>query len=600
MVSDRVTPILRDSYQGRFRDDANPPAKPEFRNGSSRIDSGRDRSLDDGDRRAVMAAIKLSEDNQPEKAVQSFARLFSKGALTTRDKVGYGWALHRSIEALLDVAGLGKVSPAAIEIIRQRLNTYLELGISEQGRLQSLMLRHAVGLAKDRHLRLLTLLRLWDVELFQPEDFQNSVNDDGRQESCLFEAVVQQLGREAAQAASPAELEYVLPCLEDGLRWFPNNDWLKLSVAKLFRGLDRIDEARGLARDLTRSKAGEYWSWELVGDLYDDLCIKRSCYAKALTCQVREELVTKVRVKFADLIKDDYPGEARSEIERVIEGGFHAGHHALPEVDHMAQSDWYQRTAALPSGADFYDRLKGDAEELVFSELPWTDAQLGDGFVIEGRDGRRDQWRRRIYLRARPVAMEVSVASCPDIECLPPGTAVRVQLETSTSEKWKTTVHRIEPRPDGRLDDVFAECVGIIDSVNDAKSLLHFIAARDIDAMFPLDEFPGVATVGQTVVVRAANRHARNGVRTRALAVAPASGPPPAAVAKSFSDDITVTNGMGFSSAGIFLPPGIVAAAGIADGDWVEGLAVINFDARKGSWGWKAIRAEIVPRRSRC
>lgn len=44
----------------------------------------------------------------------------------------------------------------------------------------------------------------------------------------------------------------------------------------------------------------------------------------------------------------------------------------------------------------------------------------------------------------------------------------------------------------------------------------------------------------------------------------------------SFNDDVEVRNGLGFTSAGIFIPPDIVAESSIVDGDQVEGLAVIN------------------------
>src|SRR5690606_17655135 len=105
----------------------------------------------------------------------------------------------------------------------------------------------------------------------------------------------------------------IMPYLDDGLKRFPDNVWLKLNMVKLLRGLERMEDARRLAADFARSKAGEYWTWELVGDLADDPAMRLSCYAKALTCSDDDTFVTKVRLKFASLIASDHPGQARAE-----------------------------------------------------------------------------------------------------------------------------------------------------------------------------------------------------------------------------------------------------------------------------------------------
>ena len=86
--------------------------------------------------------------------------------------------------------------------------------------------------------------------------------------------------------------------------------------------------------------------------------------------------------------------------------------------------------------------------------------------------------------------------------------------------------------------------------------------------------------------------HDRKGPRTRSLSVSPTSRSPASGVLKSFSADVEVRNGLGFTPEGIFIPPDVLSAAGIVDGDTVEGLAVINFDKKRSTWGWKAISAK--------
>ena len=115
--------------------------------------------------------------------------------------------------------------------------------------------------------------------------------------------------------------------------------------------------------------------------------------------------------------------------------------------------------------------------------------------------------------------------------------------------------------------------------------------AKGVDGTVPLAQFSGSAEVGQTIALRLARYYDRKGARTRSLSVSPTSRPPAPGLVRSFSEHVEVRNGLGFTAGGIFIPPDVVAAGGIADGDAVSGIAVINFDKKRNTWGWKAIRA---------
>lgn len=549
-------------------------------------------ALVDDDRRAVMAARKLGKDGQHDKAVGAFAALMAKGGLTKDDKTAFGWELYRATQAIFRAAGGQDLAPSAIDTVKRHLNTYLKLGISESGLLHSCMMQQAVRLSHGDHLRLAAFARLWDLDSFRREDFEESRLDDGKTFPPLAETVLQRASKEAAKGGSPAEMNYILPYLERGLELFPENVWLKLNMVKLLRGLEWLDEARLLATEFARSKAGEYWTWELIGDLEVEPAMRLSCYAKALTCSEDDTFVSKLRLKFATLVAADHPGEARAEVERVIEHRRREGTRIPIDAQRMAESAWFLAAAPSTSGRSFYDRFKSRAEELLFAHLPWTDASVGDEFVIEGQEGQKDRTRRRIFVKASPLPLEISVsAGHPDVRGCRPGAPIKVQMEVSAAEPWKAMVHRIQPR-NGASDDVVPELCGVIDHLNRAKSLLHFVVAKGIDGTFPLADFAGSAAIGQAVAVRATRYHSRKGTRTRALSVSSTTRSPGTDVLKPFNDDVEVRNGLGFTSAGIFIPPDVVAESMIADGDRVEGLAVINFDKKRSTWGWKAISAK--------
>ena len=549
-------------------------------------------ALADSNRREVMAARNLGKGGQHAEAVRAFALLSARGLLTPDDKVAYGWELFRANQATFKVASGEEISPSAVDSIKRNLNAYLKLGIAEPGLLHTCMLQQAERLARSDHLRLVAFSRLWDLGSLRPEDFWESRHDDGKVFPPLFETVIQRASKEAANGGSSVEMRYIRPYLEDALKRFPENVWLKLNMVKLLRSLDQTDEARRLAKEFARSKAGEYWTWELVGDLEDDPAMRLSCYAKALTCSDDDTFVTKVRLKFAALIAADHPEQAKAEVEQVIGHRRREGTRIPADAERLAQAPWFAAASATAAGRPFYDRFKGQAEELLFAHLPWTDASVGDEFVIKGQDGQKDRRRRRLYLRATPLTLEISVsASLPDVRCLQSGAPIKVQMESSSKEPWKTTVHSIQKRPNGCQDDVIAEMIGVIDHINHARGLLHFVVAKGVDGTLPLTQFAGRAEVGQVVAVRMAQYHDRKGPRTRTLSAVPSTRTISPSVMKSFTDNIEVRNGLGFTSAGIFIPADIVAEAAITDGAVVDGVAVINFDKKRSTWGWKAIQA---------
>jgi hypothetical protein len=455
-------------------------------------------ALADSDRREVMAARALGKDGRHADAVRAFSSLSAQGLLTTDDKVAYGWELFRASQAVFKAAVGTEIAVSAVNTIKRHLNMYLKLGIAEQGLLHTCMLQQAERLSRSDHLRLIAFARLWDLGSFRPEDFRESRHDDGKVFPPLFETVIQRASKEAANGGSPAEMRYISPYLEDAMKRFPENVWLKLNMVKLLRALDQTNEARQLATEFARSKASEYWTWELVGDLEADPAMRLSCYAKALTCSDDDTFVTKVRLKFAALIAADYPGQAKAEVERVIGHRQREGTRIPPDAELLAQTAWFAAASPVVGDRAFYDRFKGQAEELLFAHLPWTDASVGDEFVIKGQDGQKDRRRRRLYVRATPLTLEISVsASHPDVRRLPPGTPIKVQTETPPKEPWKTTVHRIQTRPDGGQDDVLTETLGVIDHINHAKGVLHFVVARGVDGTLPIAQFPDRAKVGR-------------------------------------------------------------------------------------------------------
>lgn len=553
--------------------------------------------LADPDRRAMQSARILSKQGKHEESARIYANLDANGKLAPEDRKAWGWELYRLIKVELEKTQDEKLSPPVVQRVKRNLNTYLKLAIGGPDLLHSLMLRQALRLTKGEQLKLLPFLRLWNPDQFNDEDFDRQTGKDGKTYPSLVEQVIQAASAEAAQSDRVDDCQFILPHVQAAKKRFPDNIWLKFNLTKLLRGMGRIDEALKLAVEFAREKASEYWAWELIGDLVpNDIDLRRSCYAKALTCSQDENFVGKVRLKFAALLEESHPAEARFEAERMIAHRARAGY-AIPGE---AQSLVERLSAVTPNTTDraFYGSLSDAAEALLFSHLPWTDACLGDVFTIEGRDGQKPRRRRRIYVKGNPFAIELSLPdSHPDIRKLAEGTPIKLQLETSKAEPKRTIIHRISRREDGTPMDTMPFRVGVIDHINYGKSLLHVVVARGVDGTCPISLCPGQVEIGTTVAVRLSQHHSKNGLRTRILEIEPTEQSPSPDVCRPFRDATNVTpSGLGFTRGDIFIPPHMINAEGVQAGDLVEGVAVASFDKKRGKWGMKAIQAKVVAR----
>lgn len=549
------------------------------------------------ERRAIQSARKLSQKSLHNEAARIYADLYANGKLAPDDLKAWGWELYRLNKGIIEGEQEDKLSAPLVQRVKRNLNTYLKLAIGGPDLLHSLMLLQALRLTKGEQLKLLPFLRLWNPDQFNDEDFDRQTGKDGKTYPSLVERVIQTASAEAAQSDRMDDYQFILPHVQAAMKRFPDNIWLKFNLIKLLRSMGHIDESLKLAIEFAREKASEYWVWELIGDLVpNDIDLRRSCYAKALSCSQNDEFVGKVRLKFAALLEENHPAEARFEAERMIAHRARAGY-AIPRE---AQSLVERLATVTPNTTDraFYSGLSDAAEALLFSHIPWTDACLGDVFTIEGRDGQKARRRRRIYVKGSPLAIELSLPdSHPDIRRLAEGTPVKLQFETSTAEPARTIIHRISPREDGTPMDIAPFRVGIIDYINHEKSLIHVIVARGVTGTCPTSLYPGQAEIGTAVAVRLSQYHSKTGMRTRILKIESTEQSPSSDVCHPFRDATNVTpSGLGFTRGDIFIPPHIITAKGILAGDLVEGMAIASFDKKRGKWGMKAVQAKVVAR----
>lgn len=541
----------------------------------------------------LQTARALSKAGEHRQAVSIYAALFNRGALERSHHTNYGWDLYKATRQVMQQTPQDQWSGRLVAEAKRYLGTYMKLDVERPSMLHSCVLQQALRLASGGHLKVMVFARMWGLEHLRAEDFERYVADDGQARSSLAEKVVQKAAKEAVADRQSGNLEYVHPFIDLTMARFPDNPWLRQNKVKILRELGRQDEALALAIDFAKLKVREYWAWELLGDLVRDPEARKACYCKALLCSQDDNFVSSVRLKLARaLVGAGQFSEAKGEVLRVIEHKTRAGHRIPAEAHDLAQASWYAEASPLEPKAAFYARFASQADDLLFSALPWIDACVGESFTIEGQESKP---RRKLYLQGAPFPTEVSILDSKlRLETVSVGLPVKVKAELDSGEGRRFTLYAVSPREDGTDFDIFPETIGVIDHINAARGLLHFIVDADAQGTYPLADFAGDAILGGSVALRLATYHSRRGAFVRALTVAPSGEAAGPKVRKLFKDAVRVDKGMGFTSDGVFVPPDLVTAHGLDDGDYISGTAVLSHNKKRQTWGWKAIVIDVA------
>ncbi|WIV98265.1 hypothetical protein [Kinneretia aquatilis] len=130
--------------------------------------------------------------------------------------------------------------------------------------------------------------------------------------------------------------------------------------------------------------------------------------------------------------------------------------------------------------------------------------------------------------------------------------------------------------------------------MNKEKQVLHFIVDRTIDGIIPLAELPGPFSEGDAIAVQVSKRSTDKGTVYRVLNAATTNEKPGTQVRKEFNEAVRLSNGMGFTDSDIFIPPPLVLECQLLDGQKVAGTAILSFNKKHRSWGWKAITLDAT------
>lgn len=530
----------------------------------------------------ISEAKALSKEGRHAEAIAAYRKAFATGPGDKEAQTGFGWELFKHCKKLMAAESVN------LGVIKRNLNEYLKLDVEKPSLLHSCVLQLAAKLAGQDKFSMLVFSRLWNLDNLRPEDFERFRTEDGKEYPSLAEKVVQQAGKEAATSENVHEHEHILPRLDMAIERFPDNVWLKLDKAKVLLALGMHEEALTFGLTVAKAKSNDYWAWGLLGDivLSTDEEAALGCYCKALSCPAEDKFTGKIRLKVARrMLESNNLSAAKLEVETVARSKESEGHRIPEDVAEIASQPWFSETAAASSNRDFYKSKLPAAEALLFGSLPWIDACVGEKYAVPGKD---DKPKRTIFLKSSSLPTEASI---PESKLgrrkVAPGDAIRVKGEFDDNQRFKVFV--LEGRESESEWDVFPESIGVVDHVNRDKGILHFIVDRDIDGVVPLAKLSESFSEGDSIALRLSSYIAKHGPAYRVHLANASDKQPGSAIKKQFCEEVRVSNGMGFTESDVFVAPPLVSRHRLEDGSRVSGTAVLSFNKKRGTWGWKAV-----------
>jgi len=503
-------------------------------------------------------------------------------------KTSIGWELYRLIQPLI------KAENKNVFAVKKLLNEYLQLQCERPSLLHSLILGVADKLIAESNFNLVGFIKIWGIENLRDDDFQPYVDSEsGKRFPCLAQKIVQHATKQAVEQNEKYILQTFIPLIDRVLAVADETIWLNLHKAKALNCIGEHQKSFALAVDVAKQKSGDYWAWELLGDiqLFIDRDKALSCYCRALSSNPKEGFIAKLRLKLAELLVSmTMFSEAKYEVEKVIEARTREGW-AIPSVaETLRNQEWFDQSNAVQSNKSLYLLYSKEAEMLLFDSLPWLKGCLGESFSLPDKPGKK---RRKLYLSkaGEQAPVEVIIPDNKfDFKSIQNGAPIQMKGEFDANKRFNAL--QFSKRDSGFDWDIFSEQIGIVDHVNKSKSLIHVVIKRGIETVIPFNELPKLFKIGDAVLIKVSQSNSKNGIRTRAIDCKETNHVPSSSIFKPFSETVRVSNGLGFTENDIFIDRPLIERFSIEDGGSVSGHAVINFNKKRSTWGWKALTIE--------
>lgn len=538
------------------------------------------KTLADEEKKIIKDAKEQSKLGNHQEALTLFREAIKKFPNDIDLSEQFAWELHKEGKLIFDAPNLETIK------VRTLLSEYMALKNERPSRLHSMFLRFADKIMESEDFNFVVFLRMWNLENLRDEDFEPFIKEDGTKFSSLAEKVIQHNAKLILNKKLVNEVEPFLPYLNIGINKFKDNIWLTYYNAKLLHLIGRNEEAIEFLKPVVKEKITEWWSWNYLAELIEDTDneLNKSCLCKALMCKTEEKFLINVRLKMIKiLINNELWNEAKTEINIITESKKLEDKPIPNDILTYQNTEWYQKSEIRKSNFDYYQQNKQLAEEFIFSSLPWTDACLGQSFTLPDKPNKP---RRKIFIQGSNSIIEISVSD-KKFNTIKYKEGSPIKIKGEYIER-AFQPYLLERRTGNEFWDIFAEKVGVIDHINHEKGFIHILINQRIDCIIKFEDIKGKFYIGSNVAVRL--KETKKGIETfyKVLTSKLTDKETDNAIQKNFKGTIRISGAIGFTD-DIFIENRLISEHQINENEIICGVAILNYNKKKSTWGWKAI-----------
>lgn len=536
----------------------------------------------------INLAREASKSGKHKEAANIYFKILKQQLDNLEIQTSFAWSLYFLAKETLSQEYI------KTENIKRYFFEYFKLNIEKPSKLHhcflflGLKLVKNEKLAKENNIDFSDFCLKWDLEYLNWEDYQIQ-KTEGNEFPPFALDVFRNALKSAMEHNNHQSLNYLVQFIEDKRTVLQGETiWLEWDLAKSYHFLNQDILAKNKAFALLKSKPNEYWLWDFLGDIYAsfDKEMSAACYSKAITLQKDIGFNYKIKFKLANyLISKGNFEAAKCEINEIIDYKKVYAQKIPEEILSLTQTQWYLATECAENNQIYYKKLANNAEGLLYSDLPWIDAYLGD--VFENNDKKM----RKMFIKFNEIPTEISLPeSRLSLKSTKSWQYAQLKGEFD-SGKFRLFLCREIDEIHQHQKEFFAKKIAIVDNINNEKNVVHLLVSEKIDAVISIKELNFNPKVADVVEINLSQHTTKDGKkRYKVHHVEKSEQSAPNDLLKCFDEQIRENNGIAFTeNSNIFIPSHIVKHFELSDGDCVSGIAMKNYDKKKNQWGWKAI-----------
>jgi hypothetical protein len=169
-----------------------------------------------------------------------------------------------------------------------------------------------------------------------------------------------------------ARMVRYLPVLEEMMKYNKFFRMLPYYKVRLLLALGHYEQVFSALTYYARSRAADFWVWELLAEAYNGNTEKQiACLSAALLCKVKLDKLVTIRENLTKLlIEAGFYDEAKTEVAMILKLCLQNKWEIPQSVTDWGDETWYRQAFVKDNNLSMYQSYRSGAEELIFEGIP--------------------------------------------------------------------------------------------------------------------------------------------------------------------------------------------------------------------------------------